>query len=263
MRSQPIKFLLLAGLGLSLFAGNSVQAQSNGDVVVPTGRSSGGSPTVSTGTRTRTNDSVTTDGSVQTAERFVCRLHNGQYTVMYQPRSQPGKLFAWATPQSLSGPWDAQTRCTTIAQRLESYRPDGLSELQTAVENRQNIVCVTTEDNPSCRIVLTVPPGRDAFVVRNSVFENLVTADNGQETFGVNTFGNRGNDVQDLYNMGRSVLGGNKPQVSASKSPINLKPYLSQEDRGTGTGLRNGVSIRRNNTPTRQPGAKLRPGNFR
>lgn len=251
---QPIKLLVLGGLSLSLLVGNAALAQSNDDFVVPTG---GNSSTLPTGT---TNPS--TGSTVQTAERFTCQFHNGQYTVMYQPRSQPGQFFPWATPRALGGGWDAQRRCLTIAQRLELYRPDGLLELQTAVENRHNILCVTTEANPSCRIVLTVPPDRDPFIVRNSVFENLVTADSGQQTFGVNTYTNRGNQVENIYNMGRSILGGRRPQASNSRTAINLKPYLAREDGGTATGLRNAVRLQPNQTRP-QSATKLKPGNFR
>ncbi len=85
--------------------------------------------------------------------RFFCQSYNGQYTVMYQPQSQPGQYFAWAAPAALGGGWDPLRRCETIASRLEIYRPDGLQELQTGVQNNENVVCVTTEADPSCRLV--------------------------------------------------------------------------------------------------------------
>jgi len=56
--------------------------------------------------------------------------------------------------------WTSERRCTEISQRLGPYRPDGLIELRTDVENNYNTVCVTTENDPSCRIVFTVPPIR-------------------------------------------------------------------------------------------------------
>jgi len=53
--------------------------------------------------------------------------------------------------------WTSERRCTEIST-ARTYRPDGLIELRTDVENNYNTVCVTTENDPSCRIVFTVPP---------------------------------------------------------------------------------------------------------
>lgn len=260
--SSPLKFLFLGSLGLSLLLGNSAaMAQYNSrndDVVVPT--QGDGTTTYPSRTPTypsRTRPSTTTANS---GTRFSCQYYSGQYTVMYQPESQPGRYFAWANPRTLGGGWDARKRCETIAQRLEIYRPDGLVELQTAVENRQNTVCVTSESNPSCRIVFTVPPELDPYVVRNSVFQNLTAAENGEQTVGVNTYTSQGgsNGISSIYNLSRSVLGGKKPV--SSKDPINLKPFLDRSDRGTATGLRNGVAL---NRPSTQPSNRLDPNKFR
>jgi hypothetical protein len=255
MSLQSLRFLLLSSLGCSLFFGNAVAFA---DVVVPTG-SSGSSNTVPSGS----SNTVPTSTTVDSSKRFSCQYNNGQPTVMYQPQSQPGQFFAWAAPQNLGGGWDAQKRCEYIGARLEQYRPDGLQELQIAVENNENIICVTTEANPGCRIVLTVPRGKDPTTVRNSVFQNLTTADSGQQTIAVNTYTNRNRGNGDsLYNLGQTLLGG-KNQVSSAKSGINLKPYLDPQDGGTGRGLKNGVGIRRNNQPQPQPSNRLNPGRFR
>jgi hypothetical protein len=266
---RPINLLLFASLGLSLLGNSVAQAQSssrgNDDVVVPTTSngglnrgSNGGSTdsTVSSGNRYPSGGN-TANGNA----KFICQQdNNGQYTVMYQPQSQPGQGFAWANPRSMGGGWDMARRCNTIAQRLESYRGDGLLELQTGVQNGQNIVCVTTEANPACRIVFTVPPEKDAYTVRNSVFQNLAAADNGEQTSAVNTYTNRGrggNEVDQIYNI---VTGRNNR--SSSKAPISLKPFLDKADRGTGSSLKNGVSIRRQPVKN-QTGARLNPGKFR
>ncbi|MBD2164229.1 hypothetical protein H6G04_07390 [Calothrix membranacea FACHB-236] len=265
MSSHALKFLLLSGLGLSCFLGNSAAfAQVEDSVVVPT-ESSGTSTTtttpIPTGTATNTTTYPTAEGA-----RFSCQTYNGQYTVMYQPESQPGQYFAWAAPQALGGGWDVNRRCQTIAQRLESYRPDGLQELQVTRLNNENIVCVTTEADPSCRIVLTVPRDKDPYTIRNSIFQNLTTADSGQQTIAVNTYRNNRNGVGDLYNLGRTLLGGNR--ASASKSGINLKPFLDRKDGGNGSGLKNGVALRnRSNGQTtvrqQQNGVRLDPNRFR
>ncbi len=259
MASQPLNLVFLSTLGLSLFLGNSLafaQVNPSGSVVVPT--TSDGSSTPNT------NPNPSNLPPVNTATRFSCQIYNGQYTVMYQPQSQTGKYFSWAAPGALGGGWDAQKRCEAIASRLESYRPDGLQELQTAVENRENTICVTTEANASCRIVLTVPRGKDPINVRNSVFQNLTTADSGQQTTAINTYTNRnGVGADQLYNLGRTILGGSKNQVSSSTNGINLKPYLDPQDGGSASGLKNGVRFGSPSKPKSKTPTILNPRIFR
>ncbi|MBW4649791.1 MAG: COP23 domain-containing protein [Kastovskya adunca ATA6-11-RM4] len=189
--------------------------------------------------------------------RFACQLLNGKYTVIYYPQSQPDEAYPWAVPSELGGGWTPERRCNTIGDRLESYRPDGLLEMQTAVENNHNIVCVTTQQDPSCRIVLTVPPGQDPGIIRDRVFQNLTIADSGQETEAVNTFVGRGSNSQllnQILNQGLSVLGVGNERVGQSNS-INLRPFLDRADGGTGTRLNGGVR-----TPANP---RLNPNNFR
>ncbi|BAY22162.1 hypothetical protein NIES2100_19250 [Calothrix sp. NIES-2100] len=267
MSSHALKFVLLSSLGLSCFLGNSAafaQVDNSGGVVVPTDSTGSPTPTntpVPIDTSTGTPTSPTADSNT----RFSCQMYNGQYTVMYQPQSQPGQYFAWAAPAALGGGWDPQKRCATIASRLELYRPDGLQELQVTRENNENIVCVTTEANSTCRIVLTVPREKDPYTVRNSIFQNLTTADSGQQTIAVNTYRNQGG-LGDLYNLTRTALGGNR--VSTARSGINLKPFLDRKDGGTGNGLKNGVALRNRSTSqtnVRQPNNSIRlnPDRFR
>ena len=262
MSLQSLRFLLLSSLGCCLFLSNAVAfAQvvvptipSGSSTTVPSGSTkipSGSSTTVPSGsTKIPSGSSTTipTSTTVNSSKRFSCQSNNGQPTVMYQPQSQPGQYFAWAAPQNLGGGWDAQKRCEAIASRLELYRPDGLQELQIAVENNENIICVTTEAQPSCRIVLTVPRGKDPYNIRNSVFQNITTADSGKQTIAVNTYTNRNQgDGDSLYTLGQTLLGGNN-QVSSSKNGINLKPYLDPKDGGNGRNLKNGVRIKGNTT---------------
>lgn len=247
---KPLKLVFLSSFGLSLVLGNAAAlAQSNnstfGSVVVPT------IPTGDTSTPTPINipttNIPTTTPNVTGDTRFSCQFHNGQYTVMYQPQSIPGQFFPWAAPAALGGGWSPEKRCQAIASRLELYRPDGLQELQIATQNNENIICVTTEANSFCRILLTVPRNKDPYVIRNSVFQNLITADSGQQTIAVNTFRHRGRTgLNDLYNLGRSLLGDDKNPPPVSRTAINLKPYLAPQDGGT----------------LGQP-KRLNPGNFR
>jgi hypothetical protein len=191
--------------------------------------------------------------------RFQCQMYNGEYTVMYLPESQPGKAYPWATPTAMGGGWSAEDRCYTISDRLESYRPEGLVELQVGLENGYDTVCATTEQVPGlCKIVFTVPLGQNPVVTRDRVFENLTIADAGTDTTTVNTYTN--GDSSNLMGQISDVLGslgGDLPIPSASSSPassrgLNLKPFLDEADGGTGTAIKD-------NAPTR----RLDPTNFR
>ncbi|HEY9673353.1 MAG TPA: COP23 domain-containing protein [Waterburya sp.] len=189
--------------------------------------------------------------------RFTCQLLNGQYTVMYHPESQTGGAYPWATPGVLGGGWTPEKRCNEISRRLELYRPDGLQEMRNAVENNYNIVCVTTQKDPSCRIVLTVPPGQNAEETRNRVFQNLTIADRGEQTNAVNTFaeGERSSQLlNQVVNQGLSALGIGNHSVRHSGN-INLRPFLDPADGGTGAMLRRGIQAR--------PNPRLNPDQFR
>jgi hypothetical protein len=148
----------------------------------------------------------------------------------------------------MGGGWNASKRCTEISRRLEEYRKDGLKELRTEIKNQYNTVCVTTEKNSECRIVFTVPPGKDAISTRDSVFRNLTMADSGQQTQGVNTFTDRGG-TDNLGNLlgklgipGVPGVGGvnSNPESPIKKNTdgIDLRPFLSTTDGGTATQLR-------------------------
>ena len=105
--------------------------------------------------------------------------------------------------------------------------------------------------------ITVIRSGQDPTSTRDRVFQNLTTADSGQQTDSVYTFADRRrstNAVDRLYNWGRSVLGGGNNRQAASSS-INLKPFLDKADGGTGTRLVGGVS-----THTK---SRLNPGSFR
>ena len=80
-------------------------------------------------------ESTTESSQVPTEARFECQISNGEYTVMYLPENQPESAYVWATPGEMGGGWTAEKRCFTISERLESYRPEGLAELQVGMEN--------------------------------------------------------------------------------------------------------------------------------
>lgn len=180
----------------------------------------------------------TSSGTSQSLDpRFTCQYFNGQPTVMYLPEGQPGRSFPWAVPRTLGDGWTAERRCQEISQRLERYRPDGLNELRTGFENNYQTICVTTDRVPSCRIVLTVPPGQNAEIVRDRVFESIAIADSGQMTQGVNAFtGNNNNFVNQLGRLFNVPIP-NANNTTPRRSGINLKPFLATEDGGTGERL--------------------------
>lgn len=228
---------LLLGLGALILPPGLAQDSSTG--------SDTGEPTPS-----ETPDSTGADEpTAAETPRFSCQVDNGQYTVMYSPQSQPDQAYPWAVPEDMGSAWPAERRCTTIAQRLEQYRPDGLLELQTAVENGYNTVCVTTEAVPGCRIVFTVPPGQDPLATRDRVFQNLTLADRGEATQGVNTFTDGDGSILDQV---QDVLGLPNSSSRPRNGGINLKPFLDAADGGTGTQLSGGSA-----SPT------LNPNNFR
>lgn len=236
------------------------------------GQSQGSAPTPVAQSTTSTQRSTTSTTSPQNLNdiRFSCQVANGQYTVMYNPQSQPGQYYPWATPTTLGGGWSPERRCNEISRRLEMYRPDGLLELQTGVENGYNTICVTTEDVPSCRIVLTVPPGQNAVATRDRIFNNLLVADSGQQTTAVTAYRDNGNGI--LSQIGQAI-GVDLPNLSGGRRTsrnggIDLRPFLDAADGGTGARLRSTTA------PTAQPAAptspqtqptspRLNPGNFR
>lgn len=222
------------------------------DVVVET------EPTESSPVESPTPEAKPDETATTTADqpRFACELQEGQYTVVYHPESQPGQAYPWAKPSQLGGGWTPQLRCQEISRRLELYRPDGLLEMRTAVENNYNTVCVTTQKNADCRIVLTVPPGEDPMLIRDRVFQNLTVADRGDATQAVNTFvdgGRNASSLDRLINLGVSVLGDRSS--SRQTGSIKLRPFLDPADGGTGAQLQG-------NTHSR-PIPRLNPGNFR
>jgi len=200
--------------------------------------------------------------------RFSCQMRDGQYIVVYQPKSQPQKYFPWAAPSNMGDGWSPERRCTEISRRLELYRPDGLSEMRNSTENGYNVICATTDRNSACRIVFTVPNGQDPIATRDRVFGNLATADNGQLTTAVNTYRSRdrnldlggitgdrnlGIDLSGINGVLGSVLSSNRSATNLRSENLYLKPFLDPSDGGTGNFTNSGFN----------DGRRLNPENFR
>ena len=217
--------------------------------------SSNGNSSTST-TRTRTTTTTTSSNS---DTRFTCDYVNGEYTVMYNPEGQRINSYPWAIPSQLGGGWTPERRCNEITSRLEAYRADGLLEMSTGYENGYETVCVTTQIDPTdCRIVLTVPPGQDAQVTRDLVFENLLIADDGGVTQGVYTYGESGNSGNIIGEIGNVLGVGN---TTSSPDKIDLRPFLDPADGGTGTQLKNNVVP--NSRPSSSGSEERKPAIFR
>lgn len=209
----------------------------------------------------KTPETKTDEQTTAERPRFTCEFVNGQYTVMYHPEGLENMSFPWATPTALGGGWSPEARCNEISRRLERYRPDGMIELKTAVENNHNIICVTTQAVEACRIVLTVPPGQDPVATRDRIFQNLIIADSGQQTDAVNTFmpGSQESQMieQILGSNAASILGVRRQQPQQRiASGIDLRPFLAPSDGGTGTFLRSNRAL-----PNSSP--RLNPERFR
>ncbi|GAB4527872.1 MAG: hypothetical protein Tsb0014_08890 [Pleurocapsa sp.] len=199
--------------------------------------------------------------------RFMCENVNGEYTVMYYPESQPDRGYPWAIPSQMGGNWSPQRRCNEITRRFESYRQDGLLEMSTGVVNNLDVICVTTQVDPTdCRLLLTIPPGQDPQLTRNLIFENLIIADDGQQTDGVYTFGDREKPKDVLNEVGEiiGVAGGDSNDDGKSTDDIDLRPFLDPADGGTGTQLtkKNSVTPRNSNTNSNPPSDERKPAIF-
>jgi Circadian oscillating protein COP23 len=236
------------------------------DVVIDDGETQ---PEESSSSQPESDDKTSTT-TTSNKTRFTCQMVNGEYTVMYHPESRPDEAYAWAVPRQMGGGWSEERRCYEISRRLESYRPDGLLEMRTAVENNYNTVCVTTQQDSRCRIVFTVPPGQDPMVTRDRVFENLTIADGGQQTQGVSTLVNNGRPTIELGQIGQvsqigRVLSQDLSKVAMrtrtqSSRAIDLRPFLDPSDGGTGTRL-HGSPFR--SSPSNSNTQRLEPENFR
>lgn len=212
--------------------------QTNSQKTTVTGDGNSNTRTQGSSTNTQTNDQTNPTVVTNGTARFVCENVNGQLTVIYHPQSRQNEAYPWAVPGDMGAAWNSQRRCGEIARRLESYRSDGLQELRTGIQNQQNVVCVTTEKDQSCRIVFTVPSQQDPIITRDRVFRNLTLADSGQQTAGVNTFTSTGGD----FTGGLFGNGGNS-NYKPRRSGLDLRPYLSVQDGGTGNRIGNPVPV--------------------
>ena len=252
---------LFAGVALAIALPQTLIAQQVPDVIIdtdPNGGSTIPAPIPQPGPNPQPQPGPAPQPTASGDARFFCQLDNGRYTVMYRPESQGGVTYPWAVPSELGGGWTPERRCQEISARLERYRPDGLLELQTSVANNLEVVCATTQRDPGCRIVFTVPPGQDSTATLDSVFQNLVLADSGQQTTGVNTFAGGSSLGRDLDRL----FGGNNRRTS-SGGQINLRPFLAPNDGGTGTRLQDVPQASPSPSQGNNNGRRLNPDLFR
>jgi hypothetical protein len=255
---QPVRRVLPSGLGLILTSGLAVAPVLVSSLISPLTSPVMAQTTGPQSTGPQTTGPQSSPAPSANQPRFRCDMSAGRPVVMYYPESRPSQGFAWATPAAMGGGWSADRRCAEISRRLEQYRPDGLTEMRTSLENGYNTVCATTDRNPACRIIFTVPRGQDPVVTRDSVFQNLLVADRGGSTQPIATFapngnpnGSRGDRLGNWIDSGIRVLGGSdlprgiSPYRSGGDG-IALKPFLDARDGGTGSSLVNPATQRPN-----------------
>ncbi len=272
-RNQKISLKQISNLSMAIAITFPLVAMPSFAQIVPveTPPKSTPSTTPSTIPSDKPNDKAANPTDNKNA-RFSCQMREGQYIVVYQPKSQPQKYFPWAAPSTMGDGWSPERRCNEISRRLELYRPDGLLEMRTSNENGYNTICATTDKNSSCRIVLTVPNGQDPIATRDRVFGNLTTADSGQQTTAVNTYRGRDRTLNDITgNLGLgidlssvnsvlgSVLSTSRPAPNLRSGNLYLKPFLDPSDGGSGASLNTGS----NNSGVNDTGRRFNPENFR
>jgi len=86
---------------------------------------------------------------------------DGKTVPMVVYTSENGRLFFWLKLKPI-GVYTSDKRAVEIAERLDRYRLEKMSNLAWGTLNKEQIICVNTEKKPSeCQLVVTVPPDVD------------------------------------------------------------------------------------------------------
>lgn len=103
--------------------------------------------------------------------RFSCALQpdteNGTevWSVMY--RNHRGKRAWLRMVNSFGDDWNTSKRCDRIAERLERFREDGLTDLGHRTDPdtpNQAVICAYTQIDPqNCNLLVTLKPGADGY----------------------------------------------------------------------------------------------------
>lgn len=147
--------------------------------------------------------------------RFSCALQpdteNGGevWSVMY--RNHRGKRAWLRMVNSFGDDWNTSKRCDRIAERLERFREDGLTDLGHRTDPdtpNQAVICAYTQIDPqNCNLLVTLKPGADGYESLSKMLRAL--------TNGTTVDQNSGDEV---------VVSSNSPKV-------NIENLLVSEDR--------------------------------
>lgn len=76
--------------------------------------------------------------------------------------SENGRLYFWLRLKPIGVKYTSDKRAEEVADRLDRYRLEKMSNLAWGTLNKEQIICAYTEKKPSqCQLVVTVPPDID------------------------------------------------------------------------------------------------------
>ncbi|KYC37702.1 hypothetical protein WA1_04060 [Scytonema hofmannii PCC 7110] len=132
-------------------------------------------------------------------DRFSCTLQpdaqNGGEVWMVMYRNDRGTKPWLRMVNSFGGGWNTLKRCNEIAQRLESFRQDGLVGFSHRFDPKtpnQSVICAITKlDRNNCNLLITLKPNVDGYDSLRRMLEahrNGTTVDQGSNSSTVSTF---------------------------------------------------------------------------
>lgn len=138
------------------------------------------------------------------------------WTVMY--RHDKGQQPWLKMVTTLGGGYTPLKRCKEISQRLEIYRKDGLTKLDSRLdaETHQYVICAKTKQSENCSLLVTLKPGSET-EAHKAVQDMTEDLRNGTG----------------VYQNSDGKLATSK--FSPSSPEIDLTPFLAEEDRIAGS----------------------------
>ncbi len=147
--------------------------------------------------------------------RFSCTLQpdtkTGKeiWTVMY---SKGNKQIPWLRMvNSFGDDWNTRRRCNKIADRLDRFLKDGLTDFGYRTDPNtpnQSVICAYTKIAPNnCNLLVTLKPGADGYESLSKMLEALKTGTTVNKSSGDNV------------------------NVSPNSTKVNIENLLAPEDR--------------------------------
>jgi hypothetical protein len=167
--------------------------------------------------------------------RFSCETQAGRPTVMYAPVSQPGNLYAWATPEDMGAAWPAERRCAEIARRLETVSSRWLARAANGPRERlQHRLCHHRSRRQLSHRIHRARGARRRSPPAIASSTTWCWPIKGQTTEGVTTFAEGDSLLDEIGN----VLGFPDWQLSGARSlaraALISSPFWIAADGGTG-----------------------------